>query len=227
MFSTAAVGDLYGTGSDDFVSGGASSQGFAYGKHYPNGGHVRIYNDSGGLICSANTTEEVDSSPAIGPILPGGHYGIATGTGSFFGGSDENTVKVFDTKCNQVWSDRLDGTTGGSPALADITGNGQLAVVEGTVTGNTTGSSARSTPPRVQPSGRPTSPAPSSGRSPRRTSGPATRTSSCRPTSASSILDGRTGQRWRTSTTARALAASPGDVTGSRTRALVTADQAG
>ncbi len=34
VFSTAAVGDLYGTGSDDFVSGGASSQGFAYGKHY-------------------------------------------------------------------------------------------------------------------------------------------------------------------------------------------------
>jgi outer membrane protein assembly factor BamB len=140
VFSTAAVGDLYGTGSDEFVSGGASSQGFAYGKHYPNGGHVRIYNDSGGLICSANTTEEVDSSPAIGPILPGGHYGIATGTGSFFGGSDENTVKVFDTKCNQVWSDRLNGTTGGSPALADVTGNGQLAVVEGTVTSNTTGS---------------------------------------------------------------------------------------
>ena len=140
VFSTAAVGDLYGTGSDDFVSGGASSQGFAYGKHYDNGGHVRIYNDTGGLVCSADTTEEVDSSPAIGPILPFGHYGIATGTGSFFGGSDEDTVKVFDTKCNQVWSDKLDGTTGGSPALADVHGNGQLAVVEGTVSSTNTGS---------------------------------------------------------------------------------------
>ena len=94
--------------------------------------------DSGGLICAANTNEEVDSSPAVGPILPGGAYGIATGTGSFFGGSDENTVKVFDTECNQVWSDKLDGTTGGSPALADVQGNGQLAVVEGTVTGSAT-----------------------------------------------------------------------------------------
>jgi PQQ-like domain len=140
VFSTAAVGDLYNTGSDDFVSGGASSTGFAYGKHYDNGGHVRIYNDHGGLVCSADTTEEVDSSPAVGPILPGGAYGIATGTGSFFGGSDQDTVKVFDTKCNQVWSDKLDGTTGGSPALADVTGNGQLAVVEGTATGPTTGS---------------------------------------------------------------------------------------
>ncbi len=140
VFSTAAVGDLYGTGSDDFVSGGASSSGFAFGTHYADGGHVRIYNDHGGLICSAATNEEVDSSPAVGPILPGGAYGVATGTGSYFAGaSDQNTVKVFDTRCNQVWSDTLDGLTGGSPALADVQGNGRLAVVEGTVTGLTSG----------------------------------------------------------------------------------------
>jgi hypothetical protein len=136
VFSTAAAGDFYGTGSDDFAVGSASSTGFALGTHYSAGGHVRIYNDHGGLICSANTTEQVDSSPAVGPILPGGAYGIATGTGSFYqGASDENTVKVYDTKCNQVWSDNLNGTTGGSPALADVQGNGQLAVVEGTSAG--------------------------------------------------------------------------------------------
>jgi hypothetical protein len=133
VFSTAAVGDLYGTGSSNFIVGGASSSGFAYGTHYANGGHLRIYNDHGGLVCNAATNEEIDSSPAVGPILPGGAYGIATGTGSYFHGSDQDTVKVYDTKCNQVWSDTLDGTTGGSPALADIGGNGQLAVVEGTV----------------------------------------------------------------------------------------------
>ena len=139
VFSTAAVGDLYGTGTQDIVSGGASSTGFAYGKNYANGGHLRIFNPQGGLICSANTNEEVDSSPAVGPILAGGAYGIATGTGSFFGGSDENTVKVFDTECNQVWSDKLDGITRGSPALADVQGNGQLAVVEGTQIGTSSG----------------------------------------------------------------------------------------
>ena len=133
VFSTAATGDFYGTGSDDFAVGGASSDGFALGTHYSNGGHVRIYNDHGGLICSADTNEEVDSSPAVGPILAGGAYGIATGTGYYYGGvSDENTVKVFDTKCNQVWSTTLDGLTEGSPALADVQGNGQLSVVEGT-----------------------------------------------------------------------------------------------
>jgi hypothetical protein len=140
VFSTAAVGDLYGTGQDEVVVGGASTAGFAYGKHYQNGGHLRILNDHGGLICAANTNEEVDSSPAVGPILPGGALGIATGTGSFYPASDEDTVKVFDTRCHQVWSDTLDGTTGGSPALADVQGNGQLAVVEGTAGNDGSGS---------------------------------------------------------------------------------------
>jgi hypothetical protein len=141
VFSTAATGDLYGTGSDDFVAGGASSQGFALGTHYSDGGHLRIYNDHGGLICSAQTNEEVDSSPAIGPILPGGAYGIATGTGSFYSNvSDENSVKVYDTKCRTVWSDTLDGLTLGSPALADVLGNGGLQMIEGTVTGGVSGS---------------------------------------------------------------------------------------
>ena len=142
VFSTAAVADLYNTGSSDFISGGATSSGFAYGTGYGNGGQLRIYNDHGGRVCAANTTEEIDSSPAVGPILAGGGYGIATGTGSFWGitnghaVSDDNTVKVYDTKCNQVWSQTLDGYTGASPALADIQGNGGLAVVEGTQSNN-------------------------------------------------------------------------------------------
>ena len=145
VFSTAAAGDLYGTGQNDFVVGGASSAGFAYGKHYQDGGHLRILNDHGGLICAADTTEQIDSSPAVGPILPGGGYGIATGTGFYWATqlgprSDDNTVKVYDTRCHQVWSDTLNGFTQGSPALANLLKNGRLSVVEGTNIDNSSGS---------------------------------------------------------------------------------------
>ena len=120
-FSTAAAADLYNTGSSNFITGGATSQGFAYGTGYGNGGQVRIYNDHGGLVCAADTTEEVDSSPAVGPILAGGGYGIATGTGSYWGitsghpVSDDNAVKVYDTKCNQVWSQSWTATPEAAP----------------------------------------------------------------------------------------------------------------
>ncbi len=145
VFSTAAVGDLYGTGADDFVSGGATSTGFAYGTHYNDGGQLRIDNNHGGQICHANTTEEVDSSPAVGPVFSGNGYGIVTGTGSYWADTtgstiDDDTVKGYVTKCNPVWSATLDGFTGGSPALADIEGNGALQAIEGTVTGTTSGS---------------------------------------------------------------------------------------
>jgi PQQ-like domain len=137
-FSTAAVGDLYGTGHTEIVEGGAQTGGFALGQKYPQGGHVRILNDSGGLVCHFDTDQTVDSSPAIGGFLPGGATGIVVGTGSFFAdATDTDTVMAFDTHCGVQWQTRLDGDTDSSPALADVMGNGALQVVEGTDNGTT------------------------------------------------------------------------------------------
>ena len=44
-------------------------------------------------------------------------------------------MKAFTTRLGLVWSDTLDGHTSSSPALADVEGDGQLDVVEGTDTG--------------------------------------------------------------------------------------------
>ena len=138
VFSTAAVGDLYGTGADEIVEGGDQTAGFAVGRHYQQGGHLRILNQNGGVICDAQTTQTVDSSPAVGPFLSGGTTGIAVGTGAFFSGAtDTDALKAFDTDCRPVWSRTLDGATTSSPALADVTGDGHLDVVEGTDTGST------------------------------------------------------------------------------------------
>jgi hypothetical protein len=140
VFSTAAAADLYGNGQTEIVVGGASTAGFALGQQYSNGGHLRILNSRGGLICHYDTNQEVDSSPAVGGFLAGGATGIAIGTGSYYAGaSDTDVLMAFNTSCGPEWSDTLDGATSSSPALADVLGNGSLQVVEGTDNGSNTG----------------------------------------------------------------------------------------
>jgi hypothetical protein len=137
VFSTAAVGDLYGTGAHQIVEGGDQTAGFAVGRNYQQGGHLRILNEGGGVICDVQTDQTVDSSPAVGPFLTAGAMGVAVGTGAFFPGAvDTNTVKAFDNACHLMWSHAVDGATTSSPALADVVGNGSLQVVEGTDTGS-------------------------------------------------------------------------------------------
>ena len=136
VFSTAAIADLYGTGHNDIVEGGAQTAGYAYGQTYTSGGHVRILNSSGALVCSYNTTETVDSSPAVAKFLPGATMGIVVGTGNYYPNTtDSNKVLALNTNCQLAWSTTLDGATESSPALADVLGNGQLQVVQGSDTG--------------------------------------------------------------------------------------------
>ena len=143
VFSTAAVADLYADGNNELISGGDSSAGLAYGQNYSNGGHIRIMSSAGnagsinptsGLLCQYNTNQNIDrSSPAVGQFLGGGAVGIVIGDGSFYSGaSDSNRVFAINTGCGLAWSDQLNGVTADSPALANVTGNGQLDVVEGT-----------------------------------------------------------------------------------------------
>ncbi len=151
VFSTSAVADLYSDGGTEIVSGGDSTAGAAYGQTYSNGGHIRIlssagnagtFNPAGGLMCQYNTNQNIaSSSPAVGQFLSGGAVGIAIGDGSYYSGaSDSNKVFAITTGCNLAWSQTLNGETSDSPALANVQGNGQLDVVEGTQTSSTTGS---------------------------------------------------------------------------------------
>ena len=148
-FSTPALADLYGNGRTDIVEGGDQTAGLAYGVAYTQGGHVRVLSPTGragtaspagGLDCEANPNVGVESSPAVGPFLAGGATGIVVGTGTTFKGSDTDKVLAFDTRCRLVWQAALDGMTESSPALADVQGNGALAVIEGTDAGQGAGS---------------------------------------------------------------------------------------
>jgi hypothetical protein len=143
-FTTPALGDVYGNGRTDIVEGGDSSAGSAYGTKYTNGGHLRVLsptgnagtgNPGGGLVCQYNTDQTVQSSPAVGVL--GGSVGIVFGTGATYNGaSTTNDLIETDAHCNPRWIDKLDGTTTSSPALADVLGNGQLQVLEGTQVGS-------------------------------------------------------------------------------------------
>jgi outer membrane protein assembly factor BamB len=121
------------------IEGGDSTHGVAFGHTYQNGGHIRILKATGwsgtttpdgGLICQANTTQVVQSAPAVGQFLARGAMGIVTGTGTFYANaSDSHKLIAINTSCQRVWTDTLDGVSLPSPALADLSGTGQLDVV--------------------------------------------------------------------------------------------------
>jgi putative cell wall-binding protein len=136
-FATPAIGAMEATGANQIVEGGASTAGEAYHHTYTNGGHIRILTASGGLICEDTTDESVNSSPAIGKFLAGSAMGIVAGTGPTYPtASQHDEIIAVNSACQQVWAQKLAGTTGyGSPALADVVGNGALQVVATTRTG--------------------------------------------------------------------------------------------
>ncbi len=149
-FSTPALADLYGNNKTEIIEGGDQTAGLAQWVQYSQGGHLRILSPtgnagtssaSGGLICHYNANQVMESSPAVGPFLAGGRLGIVIGTGTYWrGASDTDRLLAFDTKCNLVWSARLDGSTASSPALAKLGLAGSFQVVEGTNNGHGGGS---------------------------------------------------------------------------------------
>jgi outer membrane protein assembly factor BamB len=146
-FTTPALADLYSNGRTEIVEGGDSTAGLAFGENYANGGHLRILSPTGnagaatpngGLDCQYNTNETVQSSPAVGEFFGSSStVGIVFGTGVTYHQSDTNKVIAIDSHCNLRWSASLNGNTKSSPALADVLGNGQLQVIEGTDNGST------------------------------------------------------------------------------------------
>ena len=132
-FSSPALADLYRDGRTEIIEGGDSTHGVALGQTYQDGGHVRVLNGTGNLLCEYNTNQVVQSSPAVGQFLAGGAVGITVGTGSFWAGaSNTDQLLGLTSRCGLAWASTLDGVTTSSPALADALGNGQLQVAEGT-----------------------------------------------------------------------------------------------
>ena len=141
VFSTAAMADLYRNGGTEIVVGGDSTAGLAGGQTYTNGGHLRVLTGNGNLNCVYNTDQVVQASPAVGQFQgTSGNIGIVFGTGTYYpGASDTDRLIATDTNCNPLWSTVLPGATNSSPALADVLGNGQDQIIEGSNVNNSSG----------------------------------------------------------------------------------------
>ena len=150
-FTTPAIADVLGNGQNQIVEGGDSTAGLAFDTQYQNGGHLRVLGaagnlfqsqPNGGLVCEYDTDQVVQSSPAVGELADNATVAAVFGTGTYWPGASttNHLLAVNAANCTVLWNAALDGATTSSPALADVLGNGQFQVVEGTDNGSGGGS---------------------------------------------------------------------------------------
>jgi TM2 domain-containing membrane protein YozV len=143
-FSTAAIADF--SGRQPVIVAGSDSTAGPGGLYNWNGGTVRAETPGGRVLWVYPSDEVVTSSPAVGNLNGSGDM-VVFGHGrywSYLGSApDANAVTALNSNGTLAWEDHLNGYTPASPALADLTGNGQLDVVEPTWTasGSQTGGS--------------------------------------------------------------------------------------
>lgn len=139
-FSSAALADVNGDGQTDMVIGNDASDCAHCGTS--RGGILRALDGRGHQIWEFRVGEIVKSSPAIGDIDGDGVAEIVFGTGEYWWyqnpregkprPADSTKVFVVDLQGRLKWSRDTGAVTVGSPALADINGDGVLDVAMAT-----------------------------------------------------------------------------------------------
>jgi len=128
-FATAAIAPIGPTQSIVAASDSAAGSGALDNW---DGGAVRKMVAAGGTAWTNASNEVVSSSPAVGNLDGAGPVAVF-GHGDYWGGSDQDGLTAVNAETGATeWEAHLGGYTHGSPALADLTGSGQLDIVEST-----------------------------------------------------------------------------------------------
>jgi hypothetical protein len=139
-FSTPALADLNGDGQTDIIVGHDASPG-GYIDH--KGGLLRAVTGTGTELWRRYFNDIVYSSPAVGDLDGDGRLEIAVGNGDYWqrvepggGHSDSTRFFLLNADGSTRWSKDTGYITTGSPALADVNGDGRRDIVLGTWSAN-------------------------------------------------------------------------------------------
>ena len=144
-FTTPALADLYGNGQTEIVEGGDSTAGNSYTTPYANGGHIRVLRaDRQRRPAQTQRRPRSASTQRTRPSSrrrPSASSSAAPPSASSSAPAPPSTSPT-PTSCSPSTPTadcsgrrRSTATPTSSPALADVLGNGQLQVVEGTDNG--------------------------------------------------------------------------------------------